>query len=107
MRAASCSPIVVLPEPDTPITISACGAGSGGTGILRQCRLVDQPYGFAVGARAIGGQGLTREDAELRMAAQTGRDERHELADVIIDNRGDLDDLALASDRLWHELVAA
>jgi dephospho-CoA kinase len=57
--------------------------------------------------RLITQRGLSREDAELRMAAQSERDERRALADEVIDNGGDLDDLARATDALWDELVAA
>jgi len=57
--------------------------------------------------RLITQRGLSKEDAELRMAAQAERDERRALADEVIDNAGDLDDLARATDALWDELVAA
>ena len=49
-------------------------------------------------------RGLTVEDAEARMASQATDAERRTLADHVIDNRGDLDELAQAVARLWDEL---
>lgn len=51
-------------------------------------------------------RGLTREDAELRMAAQVERGERRALADEVLDNSGSLEDLASSVDALWDRLVA-
>jgi dephospho-CoA kinase len=56
--------------------------------------------------RLVSQRGLTREDAELRMAAQAPRDERLALADEILDNGGDLVELRAAVDGLWDRLVA-
>jgi dephospho-CoA kinase len=52
--------------------------------------------------RLVAHRGLTREDAELRMAAQATREERLALADEVIDNAGTLEDLARAVDALWE-----
>jgi dephospho-CoA kinase len=56
--------------------------------------------------RLVSQRGLTREDAELRMAAQAPRDDRLALADEILDNGGDLVELRAAVDGLWDRLVA-
>ena len=63
--SASFSAIVLLPEPDTPITISAHGIlpASSFTKILRQRRLVHQPDGLAGGMRAVRRQVLACEHA--------------------------------------------
>src|SRR5260370_19849588 len=63
--------MVLLPEPDTPITTSAQGFSlvSSLTEILRQRSLVRQPNRLAGGSRTIGGQVLaiqhTRQDRTL------------------------------------------
>ena len=57
--------------------------------------------------RLVSKRGLTREDAELRMAAQAERDERRALCDEVLDNAGSLEDLASMVDALWDRLVAA
>jgi len=51
-------------------------------------------------------RGMTREDAERRMAAQATREERLAAADVVIDNAGPLADLEPQVDRLWSQLRA-
>ncbi|HEV3213052.1 MAG TPA: dephospho-CoA kinase [Acidimicrobiales bacterium] len=57
--------------------------------------------------RLVAQRGLAREDAELRMAAQVPRDDRVALADEVLDNAGDLEQLSKAVDELWDRLVAA
>lgn len=52
-------------------------------------------------------RGLDREDARRRLAAQATREERLAVADVILDNSGDLAALESAVDGLWSELTAA
>jgi dephospho-CoA kinase len=51
-------------------------------------------------------RGLSREDAERRLAAQATDAQRHEIATHVITNAGDLDELARAVDALWTDLVA-
>ena len=46
-------------------------------------------------------RGTPEADARARMAAQSGRAERLAVADVVLDNDGDLDALAEQVDRLW------
>src|SRR5437879_10261811 len=77
MRAASCSAIVLLPEPETPITTSAKGV-SLPTKILRKRRLVDQPDRLAGAACAAGRQVLACEQARQDRALAGARDlEQH------------------------------
>lgn len=52
-------------------------------------------------------RGLDREDARRRLAAQATREERLAVADVILDNSGDLAALESAVDGLWSELTAS
>ncbi len=57
--------------------------------------------------RLVAHRGFTREDAQLRMAAQGTREERLALADEVLANSGTQSDLVAAVDRLWARLVAA
>jgi dephospho-CoA kinase len=56
--------------------------------------------------RLVAHRGFTREDAVLRIAAQAPRDERLELADVVVDNTGSVEDLEHAVDGLWQRMGA-
>lgn len=49
-------------------------------------------------------RGMPREQAEARMAAQATRARRLEIADVVIDNSGSLEDLDRQVSELWEEL---
>jgi dephospho-CoA kinase len=49
-------------------------------------------------------RGLTRAEAEARMAAQATDEQRRAIADEIVRNDGDLDSLARRIDRLWDRL---
>jgi dephospho-CoA kinase len=50
-------------------------------------------------------RGMSREDAERRLAAQATDAQRREVATYVITNAGDLDELARAVDALWSDLV--
>lgn len=62
--------------------------------------VVDAPVDAAV-ARLVAGRGFTEQDARARVAAQASRDERRAIADVVLDNSGDLDHLRAEVDRAW------
>ncbi|EPH43233.1 dephospho-CoA kinase [Streptomyces aurantiacus] len=49
-------------------------------------------------------RGMTEDDARARMAAQATREKRLEIADVVIDNDGALEQLAPRVDEVWREL---
>jgi dephospho-CoA kinase len=51
-------------------------------------------------------RGWTREDAEARIAAQAGREERLALATYVIDNTGTLDDLRHRVTEVVEDLLA-
>lgn len=51
--------------------------------------------------RLIAHRGFDETDARNRIANQATRDERLELADFVVDNGGDLDDLEREVDRAW------
>jgi len=51
------------------------------------------------------GRGLAREDAAARMKVQATDAERRAVADVVIDNGGELDALEAAIDVVWDEIL--
>ena len=67
--------------------------------------VVDAPVDLAV-SRLVDQRGFGRADAEARLSAQTTREERRLIADVVLDNSGDLDTLGTQVDRLWSDLIA-
>lgn len=62
--------------------------------------VVDLPAELAV-ARLVADRGFTEQDARARMAAQATRAERRAIADVVLDNSGDLEHLRSQVDRAW------
>src|ERR1700727_352710 len=67
--------------------------------------VVDAPVETAL-ARLVELRGMTREDAEARMAAQVSREERLSGADLVVDNSLDLDHLRKEVERVWSALMA-
>jgi len=47
-------------------------------------------------------RGVAEDDARARMAAQSSRDQRRAIADIVIDNSGNLEDLAGQVERAWR-----
>lgn len=62
--------------------------------------VVDCPTDVAV-ARLVEFRGFTEEDARARIAAQTSREERRAIADVVIDNGGTLEQLEEQIAGVW------
>ncbi|GHH85221.1 dephospho-CoA kinase [Streptomyces capitiformicae] len=50
-------------------------------------------------------RGMTQEDARARMAAQATREQRLEIADIVIDNDVPLDDLRRRVRDVWADLI--
>ncbi|MGC9496632.1 dephospho-CoA kinase [Streptomyces sp. WG7] len=50
-------------------------------------------------------RGMTERDARARMAAQATREQRREIADVVIDNDVPLDELRARVEEVWAELT--
>jgi dephospho-CoA kinase len=65
--------------------------------------VVDAPPG-AQAQRLTGHRGMTREQAEARMAAQASRKQRLAIADIVIDNSGSLAELDRQVGDLWSLL---
>jgi len=57
--------------------------------------------------RRLVARGLTEADSEARMAMQCTDDQRRAIADHVISNAGNLEDLDLEVDTLWNTLLAA
>jgi dephospho-CoA kinase len=68
--------------------------------------VVDCPLAVAV-ERLIDQRGMTRDDAEARIASQISREKRLEEADFVVDNSGDREHLAHEVDRLWAYIEGA
>ena len=62
--------------------------------------VVDCPVDVAI-ERLMEFRGFDRADAEARVAAQISRSERRAMADFIVDNGGDLEQLDSEVDRCW------
>lgn len=56
--------------------------------------------------RLVEARGIDESQARARMAVQAGREERLAVADVVIDNDGDLANLQQQVERLWERLNA-
>jgi dephospho-CoA kinase len=54
--------------------------------------------------RLVRRRGMTREQAQARMAAQASREQRLAIADIVIDNSGSLAELDRQVGDLWSEL---
>jgi dephospho-CoA kinase len=50
-------------------------------------------------------RGMTEQDARARMAAQATREQRREIADVVVDNDVPLEELRRRVNEVWAELV--
>jgi dephospho-CoA kinase len=68
--------------------------------------VVDAPVETALD-RLVDIRGMTRGDAEARMAAQVSREERLAGADFVVDNSQDLEHLGNEVERVWQGLLAA
>jgi dephospho-CoA kinase len=66
--------------------------------------VVDVPVELQI-QRLVSFRGFDEDDARARIGRQATREQRAALADVIIDNSGDLDDLTEQIDRTWAWLT--
>jgi len=67
--------------------------------------VVDVPEEVQV-ARLVSSRGMSEEEARARIAAQASRQQRTGAADLVIDNTGPMDELALIVGGTWDELVS-
>jgi dephospho-CoA kinase len=86
--------VVVL---DVPLLAETTSASWGLAGVI----VVDTPTEVAVD-RLVTQRGLPKEDARARIKAQMTREERRNLADLVIDNSSDRDHLEQEVDKAWQ-----
>jgi dephospho-CoA kinase len=67
--------------------------------------VVDVPEDVQI-ARLVGSRGMSESEARARIAAQASREQRTGAADLVIDNTGPMDELALIVGGTWNELVS-
>jgi dephospho-CoA kinase len=67
--------------------------------------VVDTPTEVALD-RLTGSRGMSRADAEARIASQMDRATRLDSADLVVDNSGDHASLVAEVDRVWRALLA-
>ena len=88
--------VVVL---DTPLLTVVDGLPIDGMVV------VDTPIELAV-ARVVEQRGLPEDDVRARIDKQISREERVALADFVVDNGGDVDQLEAQVDALWAWIAA-
>lgn len=66
--------------------------------------VVDLPQDLAV-ERLVRQRGMGEEDARARIARQASREDRRKIADIVIDNSGDLEDLVQRASEVWRWLA--
>lgn len=81
---------------EIPLLAESPTARSGLAAIV----VVDCPEEVAV-ARLVERRGMTEADARARVAAQASRAQRRAIADFVLDNGGDGDQLAVEIERCW------
>lgn len=86
--------VVVL---DVPLLAETEGARASSDAMV----VVDCPEDVAL-RRLVEHRAMSEADVRARMAAQAGRDDRLALADFVIDNSGDRDQLATEVERCWR-----
>jgi dephospho-CoA kinase len=67
--------------------------------------VVDAPDELRL-ARLVELRGMKEQDARARLAAQTTRENRLKIADIVVPNEGSLEDLEARVDEVWAELSA-
>ncbi|ASR54592.1 dephospho-CoA kinase [Cellulomonas sp. PSBB021] len=95
--AATADPGAVVVH-DIPLLVETGQAGS-----FHLVVVVHAPAVLRV-ERLVRLRGMSREDAEARVAAQAGDDERLAVADVVLDGSGTDADLRAQVDELWDRL---
>jgi dephospho-CoA kinase len=98
-EAAGTDKVVVL---DIPLLTAAHRQ----TMSLDSVVVVDTPVETAL-ARLVEIRGMSKEDAEARMAAQVSREERLAGADLVVDNSEDLEHLRSEVERVWAALMSS
>ncbi len=82
---------------DVPLLVEADRAGDFDVVVVVEAPLPER-------LARLEARGLPRDEAHARMAAQASDDQRRAVADVVIDNAGNLETLGLQVDALWQRL---
>ena len=85
---------------DVPLLAESAGALARGYGAIV---VVEAPRELRL--QRLDGRGVSKADAEARMAAQATDEERREIATHVIDNQGDHETLEYLIDGLWNDLL--
>ena len=85
------------------LDMAVLAQGDLGKGIYGPVVTVEAPEEERI-ARLIG-RGMAEPDARARMASQVPEEVRHDLADAVVVNDGDVAALARAADAVWSQLV--
>ena len=89
-----------LAETDTTVILDVPLLVESGYRDLDGVVVVDTNLAVAV-RRLADLRGFTEWDARKRIAAQASREERLAIADLVLDNNGSIDDLAVEVERCW------
>lgn len=102
VRAAMAEAVAAHASTDRVVVmdIPLLAEGGGRRPEMAAVVVVDAPVEVAV-ARLVEQRGMAEADARARVAAQATREQRLALADVVVDNSGDLAHLAAEVDRAW------
>ena len=95
-EAAAGTRVVVV---EIPLLAESAAARTGLQGII----VVDCPEDVAV-ARLVAQRQMAEDDARARVAAQASREQRLAIADFVVDNSRDRDELAAEVERCWRWL---
>jgi dephospho-CoA kinase len=103
VRARSVELVAAAPPGSVIVQAIPLLAETGQRGGFDLVVVVDVDPEVAV-ARLITSRGMTEADARARIASQATRAERLAIADVVIDNSGDRENLEAQVAELWREL---
>ena len=97
-READAGPDAVVVH-DIPLLVEVGRAGDFDVVVV-----VDAPEELQV-ERMVSLRGMTEQDARARLAAQASREQRLAVADVVIENHGDLAELVARVDAVYDDLL--
>ena len=103
VRARAAELVAAAPPGSVVVQAIPLLAETGQRGSFDLVVVVDVDPEVAV-ERLVTWRGMTEADARARIAAQAGRAERLAIADVVIDNSGDRENLEAQVAELWREL---
>ncbi len=98
-RIAAAAPDAVVVN-DVPLLVEA-----GLSDTFDLVVVVEAPDGVRI-SRLVRDRGMTQQQASERIAAQASAEQRRAVADVVLDNSGDIEALNAQVDKLWRERLA-